>query len=210
MAVSCNVRIASKLYCIKMFVTFRLCLNQCSFLDNRILQHAGCMAPSSNNILPKPYFCELCHPRPVMVSEAVSLQQRKMAAVNKVRLPAKTIRLTNPGTYRLPRTHTPIQSHNPTLTSNRLFLAGNGSSQGTTTTLSVRPIQVRLGDVGSSTMGATLYHVDSATLNQFPPRIINFDASAGRQQTQPAYVTAVAGGQRASKRKQDLLTRKHI
>ncbi|VUZ53218.1 unnamed protein product [Hymenolepis diminuta] len=154
------------------------------------------MAPSSNNILPKPYLCELCQPRPVMVSEAVGLQRRKLAiSTPQTALAANTIRLTSPSTaFRLPR------SSHPTIAPNRFFLTGSATSQNPTS-LAVRPIQVRLGETG-----ATLYQVDSTTLNQFSPRFINLDASAlTRQPSQPSYVTT-AGSQRTSKRKQDLFT----
>ncbi len=161
------------------------------------------MAPSSNSVLPKPYFCELCQPRPVMVSEAVGLQRRKMSTPTSSQpLPAKTIRLANPTTFRLPRSHGPT-THNSTITPNRLFLAGNGSTQATTA-LSVRPIQVRLGEV----VGSTVYQVDPTTLNQFSPRFINLDPAVARPHS--TYVTTAVGNQRASKRKQDLFTRMFI
>ncbi|VDK34900.1 unnamed protein product [Taenia asiatica] len=183
------------------------CLVQCT--NCKVLQHAECMAPSSNSLLPKPYRCELCQPRPVMVSEAISLQRRKMAIPNaSSSLTAKTIRLTGPAAFRLPRSNvsTVPQVHNPTIAPNRFFLTGGASGQpAAATSLSVRPIQVRLGEVvGSSTTGATLYQVDSAALNHFSPRFINLDAAVARQQSQ-SYVTAVSN-QRSSKRKQDLFT----
>ncbi|KAL5109312.1 Inactive histone-lysine N-methyltransferase 2E [Taenia crassiceps] len=184
------------------------CLVQCT--NCKVLQHAECMAPSSNSILPKPYRCELCQPRPVMVSEAIGLQRRKMAIPNtSSSLTAKTIRLTGPATaFRLPRSNvsTASQVHNPSIAPNRFFLAGGAGGQSAAATpLSVRPIQVRLGEVvGSSSTGATLYQVDSAALNHFPPRFINLDTAVARQQSQ-SYVTAV-GNQRSSKRKQDLFT----
>lgn len=172
------------------------------------------MAPSSNSILPKPYRCELCQPRPVMVSEAIGLQRRKMAIpTTSSSLTTKTIRLTGPAAaFRLPRSNvsTAPQVHNPTIAPNRFFLAGGASGQSAaTTSLSVRPIQVRLGEVvGSSSTGATLYQVDSAALNHFSPRFINLDTAVARQQSQ-SYVTAV-GNQRSSKRKQDLFTRMYL
>nr|CUU99755.1 hypothetical transcript [Hymenolepis microstoma] len=141
-------------------------LIQCN--NCKVFQHAECMAPSSNSVLPKPYLCELCQPRPVMVSEAVGLQRRKLAiSAPQTPLTASTIRATSQNS----------------------------------TSLSVRPIQVRLGETG-----ATLYQVDSTTLNQFSPRFINLDASAlTRQPSQPSYVNTT-GSQRTSKRKQDLFT----
>ncbi|VDN97260.1 unnamed protein product [Rodentolepis nana] len=169
-------------------------LIQCT--NCKIFQHAECMAPSSNSVLPKPYLCELCQPRPVMVSEAVGLQRRKLAiSAPQTPLTASTIRLANPATaFRLPR------SNHPTIAPNRFFLTGSTTSQNSTS-LSVRPIQVRLGETG-----ATLYQVDSTTLNQFSPRFINLDASAlTRQPSQPSYVNTTSS-QRTSKRKQDLFT----
>lgn len=169
------------------------------------------MAPSSNIVLPKPYLCELCQPRPVMVSEAICLQRRKLAFSNApTPLTASTIRLTSPTTaFRLPRANVPL--HNPAIAPNRFFLTGSSTCQNpTAASLSVRPIQVRLGEVvGSSSTGATLYQVDSTTLNQFSPRFISLDAAVARQHSQPSYVST-AGGQRTSKRKQDLFTRKHL
>ncbi|VDD79239.1 unnamed protein product [Mesocestoides corti] len=184
------------------------CLIQCT--NCKVLQHTECMAPSSNCILPKPYLCELCQPRPVMVSEAVGLQRRKMAASSSPQgLPPKTIRLTSPATaFRLPRAHPPTQSqtHNPTIAPNRFFLTGGGNGQAPNgASLSVRPIQVRLGEVvGPPNTGATLYQVESASINQFSPRFINLDAAVARQQSQPTYMTV--GNPRSSKRKQDLFT----
>ncbi|KAM7535393.1 hypothetical protein Aperf_G00000091138 [Anoplocephala perfoliata] len=181
------------------------CLVQCSTC--KVFQHAECMAPSPNIALPKPYQCELCQPRPVMVSEAVCLQRRKLAFSNTpTTLTASTIRLTNSTTaFRLPRTNVPV--HNPTIAPNRFFLTGSATGQNpTTASLSVRPIQVRLGEVvGSSSAGATLYQVDSTTLNQFSPRFINLDAAVARQHSQPSYISTT-GSQRTSKRKQDLFT----
>ena len=183
------------------------------FNFNRIFQHAECMAPLSDSILPKPYFCELCQPRPVMVGEAIALQRRKVAISNTcTALPAKSIRLTNPSpTFRLPRSNvtSTARVHNPAIAPNRFFLAGNSNGQTTfSTSLSVRPVQVRLGEVvGSSGAGATLYQVDSTALSQFSPRFINLDSTAARHQSQPLYSAAVVN-QRSSKRKQDLITRK--
>ncbi|KAH9284212.1 Histone-lysine N-methyltransferase 2E [Echinococcus granulosus] len=184
------------------------CLVQCT--NCKVFQHAECMAPSSSSILPKPYRCELCQPRPVMISEAIGLQRRKMAICNtSPSLATKTIRLTGPtAAFRLPRSNVPTtpRVHNPTVAPNRFFLTGGASGQSTAaTSLSVRPIQVRLGEVvGSSSGGAALYQVDSAALNHFSPRFINLDTAVARQQSQP-YMTTV-GNQRSSKRKQDLFT----
>ena len=182
-----------------------------AFILCRIFQHADCMAPAADGILPKPYFCELCQPRSVMVSEAIGLQRRKMAiSSTSAALTTKSIRLTSPSTtFRLPRSNVSATArvHNPTIAPNRFFLTGSTNAQtAVSTSLSVRPIQVRLGEVvGSSGAGATLYQVDSAALNQFSPRFINLDTAVTRQQ--PSYVTTV-GNQRSSKRKQDLFTRK--
>ncbi|BHF72989.1 Histone-lysine N-methyltransferase 2E [Sparganum proliferum] len=171
------------------------CLVQCT--NCRVLQHAECMTPPGS-ILPKPYFCESCQPRPVVPAEAANLQRKKLAAagINQI-APAKTIRLTNAG-IRFPANKftSPGGALQHLSPSNRFFLTTpvNGA-------LPVRPIQVRLGElpsgavIGQSVGGTTIYQVDASALNQLQPRTINLDPRP--------YVTC---GQRASKRKQDLFT----
>ncbi|VDN08974.1 unnamed protein product [Dibothriocephalus latus] len=171
------------------------CLVQCT--SCRILQHAECMTPPGT-ILPKPYFCESCQPRPVMPTEAANLQRKKLAAagINQM-APTKTIRLANAG-IRFPtnKFNSPTGAIQHIAPSNRFFLTTpvNGA-------LPVRPIQVRLGElpsgavIGQSVGNTTIYQVDASALNQFQPRTINLDPRP--------YVTC---GQRASKRKQDLFT----